>query len=163
MPRGFIGPPATAVLTRASTAHTHAVSRATSTNQRVASTAPGSANTANRLRSRPLPFEPSDGVSGTLVPVGRGNSSNIVISPAEYEATMWRVSQTYDRMGECLYNVANEIEAMCRSIFILPDTVPRCLNISDTLKRSLGQFRAVTDNTVVKARAFAREVADIGL
>ena len=163
MPRGFIGRPSTVYLTQASTAHTNAVNAATTTCTRVAASAPGSANTASRLRVRALPFEPGEGAAASgSVPTGRGNSSNIVVSQAEYESAFRQVCQADERMGECVYNTANEIELLCQTVFILPQAVPRCLNISESVKKSLGQFRAVTEDVAIKARNFAREITDIG-
>jgi len=162
MPRGFIGQPATKFLTQAATVHSRAIDNTTRANQRVSSSVPQAANTADRFRSRQLPFEPSEGVSGGLVPTGRGNSSNIVVSQAEYETSMRVFSQSDDRFGECVYNATNEIEEICRSIFILPNAVPRCLNISDTVKRSLGQFRAVAEDVALQTRAFARDITSLG-
>jgi len=72
------------------------------------------------------------------------------------------ISQADDRIGECIYIISDEIEALCQTSFILPEAVPRCINIADTLKKSLGQFRTVTEEAVMQAQKFAREIADIG-
>ena len=162
MPRGFTGRPSTLYLTQATTAHKRAVDTTSTTSTRVSDNAPGSANTASRLRVRQLPFEADEGNSGTLIATGRGNSSNIVVSQSEYAAVTRLLSQSDERVGGCLYNVSNEIELLCQTAFILPDAVPRCLNISDTVKRSLGQFRAVTEDAVLQTQRFAREINDIG-
>jgi len=154
MPRGFIGRPATAYLTQTSNAH----KRAVDTGTQHAAAAPSNAN----LRVRMLPFEPEEANRGGPVATGRGNSSNIVVSQSEYIAISRMISQADDRMGECLYSISNEIEALCQTAFVLPDAVPRCLDISDSVKRSLGQFRSVTEDAVMQARNFARDITDIG-
>ena len=93
---------------------------------------------------------------------GRGNSSNIVASQAEYETVCNMLDQADDRMGECLYKTAMEIEAMCQTSYILPAAVPRYMSVSDSVKRSLGEFRALTEDTTIQTRRFAREITSIG-
>ena len=154
MPRGFIGRPATAYLTEASTAQ----SNARDSGLRVTENAPSSTN----MRTRNLPFEPEEGIRDGFTPIGRGNTSNIVVSQSEHEAISHRISQADDRLGECIYNVSTEIESLCHTAFILPNAVPRCLNISESIKKSLGDFRAVTEDTVLEVRKFVREITEIG-
>jgi len=162
MPRGFVGQPATKYLTLANEAHANSTNNAAQTGARVAATALGSANTASRLRIRQLPFEPAEGATGSPVPTGRGNSSNIVVSQQEYESLTNMISQADYRVGECMYNVAKEIELLCQTVFMLPSAVPRCLNISDSVKNSLGEFSGVTEDCTLQTRGFARAITDIG-
>jgi len=154
MPRGFIGLPAKLYLTQASEAH----SRALSQGNQVVAVAPSN----SQVRDRRFPFEPTEGASGGFVATGRGNSSNIVVSQGGYIALSQRASQADDRIGECLYNIAIEIENLCQTSFILPDAVPKCLNVSESVKRTLGEFRSLTEETVLLIRGFAREIDDIG-
>jgi len=159
MPRGFVGQPASSYLTKASTAH----DQAGTNSSQIATRAPASASATARLqRTRDLPFEPNEAFSGGSVPTGRGDSSNIVVRHDEYDTISRTVSQADDRIGECMYNISNEIEALCQTDFVLPDAVPRCLNISNGVKDSLGQFRGVTEDTLIQTRNFAREIANIG-
>jgi len=163
MPKGFVGRPATTYLTEAATAHSNAVNTAQTACQQVAASAPNSANTASRLRIRQLPFEPGEGAMTIgLAQTRRGNSSNIVVSQAEYEAASHQISQADEEIGACMYDAANEIEALCQTAFVLPQAVPMCLNISESVKKSLGQFRAVTEDMAIRARQFAREIMEIG-
>jgi len=154
MPRGFMGRPATAYLTKVSSGH----SKATEKSTRIATNAPSNAV----VRERRLPFEPSEGNSGGLVPTGRGNSSNILVSQSGYDVITRMISQADDKVGECMYNIAQEIEALCQTAFVLPDAVPRCLNISETVKKSLGEFREVTEDAGMQMRRFAHEIDSIG-
>jgi hypothetical protein len=155
MPRGFSGGQAAKYLGQVSDAHT----RAAASGSQIATNAPSNAN----LRTRQLPFGPEDAMNGGAVATGRGNSSNIVASQREYEAVSNRVSQADDRVGECVYSISNDIEALCQTAFILPTAAPRCLNVSDDVKRSLGQFRAMTEDVIAQARVFARDITGIGL
>jgi len=160
MPRGFKGRAASAYLTKADQVHTRATTQAA----RIASNAPISSRVPARpIAARQLPFGPEEASSGGSIPTGRGNSSNIVVRESDYEAVSRLISQTDERIGECMYNIANEIEALCQTAFVLPDAVPRCLNISDSVKRSLNQFRSVTEDALIQTRRFAREITDIGL
>jgi len=160
MPRGFVGRAASAYLTSAEQVHT----RATTQTSRIATGVPVSPGATTRLlRTKTLPFNPEDARAGGPVPTGRGNSSNIVVRQEDYEAISWLINQADDRVGECMHNIACEIEALCQTVFVLPDAVPRCLNISDSVKRSLGQFRSVTEDALIRTRNFAREISEIGL
>ena len=154
MPRGFIGRPANAYLGRASEAHTRAVD----TGKSIASAAPSNA----LLRERRLPFEPIEGTRGGMVSTGRGTSSNIAVSLQEYDRIMRTISQADDTIGQCVYNISCEIETLCQTAFILPAAVPRCLNISEQVKRSLGEFRTVTEEAMIAMGNFARDITNIG-
>jgi len=170
MPRGFVGRPAAKYLGQTTDAHRTAVTAGNQTTQqtqaRMAATATDSqappllANSANP-RERQLPFGPEDATTGSFT-TGRRNSSNIVVNEQEYESITRRVSQTDEQLGECMYKIAQEIEALCQASFILPSAAPRCMSVSDDVKRSLGQFRSVTEDMVIQARRFAREITSIG-
>jgi len=149
-------------LSQAKEAHTSATDNVTQTGEQLVTRAPGSANTASRFRIRQLPFEPAEGASGASVPTGRGNSSNIVVSQQEYDSLTRMISQADYRVGECMYNVAKEIELLCQTVFMLPSAVPRCLNISDSVKNSLGEFCGVTEDCGLQTRGFTRAITDIG-
>jgi len=154
MPRGFMGRPATAFLTRIADAHTQAKDSST----RITSNAPSNA----AVRERRLPFEPSEGNSGGMVPTGRGNSSNIAVSYDEYDYLSRMICNAEDKLGECLYQVACEIEELCNTSFILPDAAPRCLNISESVKQYMTDFRGVTQDSAIRIRQFADEITTIG-
>ena len=161
MPRGFSGPHAVDFLTRASIAH----SQAQASSGRTTTTAPvpdRMATQTGRLTTRPLPFSPEDGNSSGFVSTGRGTSDNVVVDRQEYESISRVLSHADERIGECIYNISNEVEALCQTAFILPTAVPRCMNISDSVKRTLGEFRSVTEDSVIQIRSFAREITEIG-
>ena len=151
MPNGFIGRAAAKYLSQVSNAHSNAVS---ATSQTPSHAPPGP-------RVRRLPFTPDDAFNGNFS-TGRGDSSNIVVNQEEYEAACRTIDQIDDKIGECLYRTAREIEHMCQTSFILPAAVPRCMNISDSVKNSLNEFRTVTHDAIVEIRRFAREIDEIG-
>jgi len=167
MPRGFIGKPAARYLGQATDAHRNAVNAGNQTSQQVQArmnTAAASSQTPQLLaspRERRLPFGPEDANTGSFT-TGRRNSSNIVVDEHEYQSITSRVSQTDEQLGECMYRIAQEVEALCQSSFILPSAASRCMSVSDDVKRSLGQFRSVTEEMVIQTRRFAQEITDIG-
>jgi len=152
MPRGFTGQPARTYLAQVSTAHT----RADGASQQIPLSAP-----SITTRTRQLPFTPDTAGSGQFI-TRRGDSSNVVVLPGEYEAIARHVSQLDDAVGECLYKAIEEIEEMCNTIFILPAVVPGCLNICNGVKTSLNQYRRLTDDAMLETRNYAREMLDIG-
>jgi len=79
----------------------------------------------------------------------------------EYDEICHIINQADDKIGECLYHVAMEIETMCQTTFILPKAVPRCLNISNSVKNLLGYFRSFTDDATIQARNFARRIIEV--
>jgi len=155
MPNGFIGKAPTIYLTDVTATH----EEAKRSGEQISSSAP-SRNTPRRDAHR-LPHEPHEARTGKFT-TGKGSSSNIVADTAEYEEISRRISQIDDKMGECLYRVALEIEEMCRTTYILPEAVPRCMGISDAIKTSLGEFRSLTEEAVSIANGFARDITNIG-
>jgi hypothetical protein len=154
MPKGFIGNAPALYLNDVTTAHQEAINAG----NQIVSGAPSS-NPPGYNGRRP-PFE-SRGTNGSVV-TGQGSSSNIVVDTHEYAEINMRISQADDKMGECLYRVALEVEEMCRTTYILPETIPHCLNVADAIKASLGEFRSLTEEALTVANSFARDIADIG-
>ncbi|MCL2620929.1 MAG: hypothetical protein FWD97_08370 [Defluviitaleaceae bacterium] len=113
------------------------------------------------FRGSLLPFRMEDAKTGRHV-TGQNTSSNIVVSQTEYNDMVRRISEVDDKMGRCLYQVASEIEAMCQTMFIMPAAVPRCLNVSGTIKSSLGEFRSVTEDSALEILGFVRDIDGIG-
>jgi len=169
MPNGFSGRPAQRFFTMAGEAHTFAQNRLrrapqiheqTQSPQRLAS-ARVNIEQGIQARERQLPFTPDDANSGRFT-TGRGDSNNIVVIHGEYEAISHSADRIDEAIGECIYRVACEIEEMCQTIFIMPSVVRGCMNIADSVKGSLSQFRSLTFDTLLQARVFAQEIMDIG-
>lgn len=154
MPRGFVGRPAHKYLGQVQEAHTQAIAAG---RQAVPQHMPNNTN----LRERQLPFGPEDAHVGSFT-TGRRNSSNIVVNQQEYEDICRQVDKADDQIGECLYRIAAEIEALCGSAFVLPAATPRCQNISNEVKHTLGQFRSFTDDIVIQTRRFTQAITEIG-
>jgi len=112
-------------------------------------------------RERRLPFNPEDANAGSSI-TGIGNSSNIVADFDEYQSILRVMSQADARINECLHHVTTELETMFGTTFILPAATTQCMHISDSVKRSLGQFRSLTDDVVMRVRHFAEAITSIG-
>ena len=154
MPKGFSGRAALRYLTDTTQAHNQATS--------AASSPPVSSPPSPSPRH--LPFTPEDArvSKGGRHITGQGNSNNIVVDQDEYEAICNKINQADDKIGESYYRIALEIEQLCQTSFILPSVVPRCLNICNNIKDSLGEFRSLTEDATLEMRKFARDITDIG-
>ena len=108
-----------------------------------------------------LPHPPESAYIGRFS-AWRGNSTNIVVNQSEYDSIYHIVDNIDNNMGACAHHVATEIEEMCRTSFILPGAGPRCLNISDSIKRSLGQFRMVTEDSLIQMRRYVNDMMGVG-
>ena len=151
MPGGFSGRPAASYLGQASDAQASTINTVRQTPSHGVASA----------SIRQLPHRPEEAATGSFT-TGHGNSGNIVADWREYETVSSQISQADEKMGECLYRAAQEIEAMCQTIFVMPAAVPRCLNISDSVKQSLSHFRSLTEEVAMLARRYADEVTSIG-
>lgn len=151
MPNGFSGRAATRYLSDVSTANANAAN----------ATAQAAPRASAGMNARKLPFTPAEGRRGGFT-TGKGNSSNIVSDSGAYDQIANRISQIDDRIGECLYKIAVEIEEMCQTSYRLPQTVTGCMNIAATVKNSLGEFRGLTEDAASITRNFARDIENIG-
>ena len=154
MPSGFKGNAPMQYLTESATAHKGAVDE----KGRITASAP-SRRPPRQVMQR-LPYEPHDARSGGNA-TGIGNSSNIVADNGEYAALAKLISRVDDDMGECLNRVALGIDEMCKTIYILPETVPRCISYAEAIKSALGEFRSLTEDALTIATTFARNTTGI--
>ena len=161
MPRGYVGQPCWRYLNE--------VSDAISDAKPVHNQNPFS-NLSNRAVSPPSlaprrnkfpPHTPDTAKSGSFS-TGIGNSSNIVVEQNEYDSILTQINQIDDAIGLELYNIVLEIEAMCEVDYVMPLTVPRCLLISNAVKNSLSDFRALTDECLTKVRYFISGIMGVG-
>ena len=154
MPDGFKGNAPMKYLTEVSAAHEDIMGRS----GQITSNAPS--RRQPKLVLQRLPFEP-DGASEGGAVTGYNNSSNIVTDDDEYAALAKLISLVDDDMGECLNRVALGIDEMCKTIYILPETVPRCISYAEAIKSALGEFRSLTEDALTIATTFARNTTGI--
>jgi len=50
---------------------------------------------------------------------------------------------------------------MCQTIYVLPQTVPQCMNITNDIKCTMNEFREMTDDVAIAMRKFAREITEV--
>jgi hypothetical protein len=112
-------------------------------------------------RNQPLPYKPGDALSGGC-PAGIGSQTNIAVSRGAYEDILGKIRMVDEKAAEELGNVMLEIEEMCAAAYIVPETLPRYLNIVDYVKNSLAEFRSLTEDSVDKAGSFVEKVINIG-
>lgn len=93
---------------------------------------------------------------------GVGNSTNIVVGDYEYQAILRQIEQVDDNLGEQLYNIASEIELLCETSYILPRAVPKCLAITMGIKGSMGNFRSLTTESIIKMQGFVGSMLGLG-
>jgi len=93
---------------------------------------------------------------------GVGTSKNIVADSGEYSTIFSRLNQIDDDMGRSLFRIASDIEDLCRGDFVVPRTVQRCNQICGSLKHALGEYRSLTEDTLVRTRRFVNGIMSIG-
>ena len=161
MPDGFIGTPAGSYLDDADTALTTA--------EPIHSRDPFQ-NLSNRAVPPPglpartnkqSPHPPGTAKSGGHT-TGVGSSSNIVVGEGEYDAIKQQIDQIDEAIGQELYNIAMEIEALCNGAYVLPKAVPKCLLVSMGIKSSMSNFRSMTAEAVIKLQSFVQGIMAIG-
>lgn len=90
-----------------------------------------------------------------------GNESNVVVDQNTYDEILQRINAVDARIAEELYNTAVQIEEMCRTIYIVPTTLPKYLAILDKVKSSLGQFQTLTEDTRLRVYRYVDEIISI--
>ena len=160
MPYGFAG--------NASVKYLEAVAKALSAAQNAHSVNPFSGcssgavpppSLSTRYNQNP-PCPPDAAMSGAHQ-TGVGNQTNIVSDRSLYDTLLHKINETDNRMAEVLYHTAMEIEGLCATSFIVPETLPGYLAILNAVKSSLGEFRTLTNEAEIKARRFAEDITVI--
>ena len=144
MPSGFIGNAARSYITATSDALSAAASANTHGNSKGQS--PVRVSEANRGSFR----------------TGVGNSSNIVVDSQTYNEALRMMDRIDDRMGELFYNISRELEDMCETSYVVPQTAPRFLHVCDSVKNSMSKFRSLTGDIEVCTNRFVSDITSIG-
>ena len=148
MPAGFMGRASRAYLTTTSEAMTNA----NKTKSQITSDV--------NLGKMRHPISPDEAASGGAQ-TGTGDSSNIVVDTATYEQALRMVDDIDDKMGEMFYKMTMELEQMCQTSYVVPQTNPRFLSVCETVKGSMGNFRGLTEELSIAVRRFSRNMMDI--
>ena len=116
------------------------------------------------LPARPnqnLPFRPEEARSGSFI-TGVGNSGNIVTDDQNYQEILWRINQADEKIAHVFYQTAIQTKEMCDTSFIVPLTTARCLLVLGLVETSLGDFRSLTDESLIRMRQFVDQIIAVG-
>jgi len=158
MPNGFRGNAAESYLGAADSA----LSTAASEHDQRPLTPQAGAERPN-LPSTPnvqTPHDVSSAQSGGNI-TGVGNSSNIVVGSAEYNNILSKIESIDDDMGRNLHQISVCIEEMCRSNFVMPQTVQRCNTITSDFKNALDEYSRLTDEPIMEMHKFSDKIISI--
>ena len=113
------------------------------------------------VNNRAAPFTAEDAWSEQSQARSRGDSSNIVVDPGTYGAVMRRMEIVDNQAGADIFRCCGAIEEMCTGMYVVPETVPRVLELVGRVKNSLGQFRSLTNETSMGAQRFVNTMSEI--
>ena len=113
------------------------------------------------INNQPVPFTPADAKSGGPHARGAGDSSNVVVDPDILDNIARRMEMIDRQATDDMCRVADEIEEMCSTIFVVPETAVRIRSLCDEFKRTMHQARYVTEDTAIDVRKFVNEVSSI--
>ena len=111
--------------------------------------------------NQPAPFAADDAWKGAPHARNAGDSSNVVVEPDAYNTILQRMDVVDYQAGADMYAISNEIEEICSTIFVVPETGPRISGIADQFKKSLNQFRAATEEVIIDTRRFISTASDV--
>ena len=106
------------------------------------------------------PFQ-ADRALGGRYTVGVGNSTNIVVKEDVYRDVLKILNTVDEQVGEELYKTSLAIKELCANFYIVPDTTPNVVRISEQVENSLGKFRSLTEDVSIQVRKFVNEIRDI--
>ena len=113
-------------------------------------------------RNHKMPFSPEDANPfNDRHKTGIGNRSNIVVEQSIYEDVIKKIDMADDKAGEEIYKMCCKIEEMCKTIYIVPETIPRIMALTSRLKDSMPQFRGLTEEVNIQIRKFVNEIGNV--
>jgi hypothetical protein len=92
---------------------------------------------------------------------GAGNTGNIVVTQSVYHELSGMIKEIDDKISSELAAISREIDDMCGSVYMLPSTTPRVLEIMERVRSSIPEFKGVSDDAGMDARGFAGEMLSI--
>ena len=79
--------------------------------------------------------------------LGVGTSENVVMREDVYRSCVARAQQLDDLMAERISYCVRQMDEMCQTIFIAPQTTPRVQAVLSQVQGVLGEFRDLTAQT----------------
>jgi len=109
-----------------------------------------------------LPYQPEDADPfNDRHKTGVGNRSNIVVEQSVYEECMQKLEAVDDKAGQEIYRMCCTIEEMCKTIYIVPETIPRVMAITSRIKNSMPEFRGITEEVRLQVKKHVDEIGHI--
>ena len=112
-------------------------------------------------RNQPAPFTQEEAFTGSPHSRRVGNSTSVVVDPDVYNTVLQRMDTVDYQAGADMYMISNEIEELCATIFVVPDTVEQIATLCSQFKKELNQFRAVTEEVAISTRQYLSRVSEI--
>jgi len=112
-------------------------------------------------KSHVASYAPDTAKAGSYA-TGVGNQLNIVVLQGAYEQALKKVQMIDSRMAEDIYRLSVQIEEMCETIYIVPETQKKCMEYTDKMKSSLREFELLTDEAIICTRQFADRIMSLG-
>ena len=94
-------------------------------------------------------------------PLRIGNQSNVVVNEDTYTEILQKIRMTDAGIAEELHSIATQIEEMCKTVYIVPATLPKYLAIVANVKSSLGEFQSLAERAGMKTYEFTSEITRI--
>jgi len=85
--------------------------------------------------------------AGSGYRTGVGTSENIVVEDDSYQEALNRIKQLDERMSERLGNVMKQVDELCNTSFIVPETTPKVQVVLNEVRSSMTAFCDVTIQT----------------
>lgn len=76
--------------------------------------------------------------------LGVGTSENVVVRNEIYQNCLAQINQLDGLMAERIEQTVRQMDEMCQSIFIAPQTTPRVQSVLSQVRGALSEFRDVT-------------------
>ncbi|MDR2547074.1 MAG: hypothetical protein LBC96_06115 [Lachnospiraceae bacterium] len=149
MPQGFVG--------NASYKYLSAISEAMDAANSVHLFPPSHArDTGNRTD---LPHHPDEAMSGSYN-TKTSNQDNIVVNVAVYHEILEHIRVNNNKIAEEIHILCCRIEKMCSTIYIVPDTLPKYLDIVNRMKTMLYEFQTLPDESRVYFDEFLGDIIE---
>ncbi|MDR2547765.1 MAG: hypothetical protein LBC96_09740 [Lachnospiraceae bacterium] len=150
MPYGFIGTTSHNYLS----AITEALDIANSVHLRV----PSHARNSGSIDSIPYPSDTAFGGGHTTSP---STQDNIVHQPVTGFELIQRLQLLNTRLAEDIHHVCTKLEELCETVYIIPDTQSKFLDITIRLKSLLPEFESLADESRILLHRFTTELLDL--
>ncbi|MDR1796186.1 MAG: hypothetical protein LBR44_01890 [Clostridiales Family XIII bacterium] len=142
MPSGFSGKPAEGILLEV----TDALRKAAAKHSEAPLAGQGGGTVPNPALPIPRNFEnPYAGGGGGGYTTGVGKHSNIVLDTAAYEGMSRKIAATDSLVSEGLRSAMQEIETLCETAYVMPQSRPSLLGLVGRLRSALGDSGALAD------------------